>query len=210
MAHRKDVQSKRNMSEKEYQKFATEVGNKIDWNRRVNALAKYYETTIYFVGPAVTDAMYSENLQDNPVQIVLEYLELMKRESEDLTLSGVIASDIRPTTKKSWFRYGDRNCLSASLSRNYIHAEGTPLDTQAQNMSITHGREITPDDLVEFILMYENGAASYSSEIEKEKARLSNLYKQMVGATLTDKFVSRFESEFINKVSQEVSEEAPF
>lgn len=210
MAYRKQVQSKRNMSEKEYQKFATEVGNKIDWNRRINALSSYYGTTIYYVGPAITDAMYSSVEQENPVALIMEYLQLMQREELDLTHYGLIASEIRPTTEKSFLRYGDRNCITPALTRNYIHSEGTPLDTQAQNMSITHGREITPDDLVEFILMYEHGAASYASEIQKEKARLSNLYKQMVGATLTDKFVSRFESEFITQVTSEVTEEAPF
>lgn len=209
MAYRKDVMQKQGFrSMKQYFQFARSVGKKIDFNRRVNALAKFYQVSA--LGPVIEKQLNAEENPDDPVQMIRSYLYALERSYEDLSLAGIIAQNIRPTTQKSFFRYGDRNALSPTISRHYLDdQEGTPLDVQAQNLSISYEREINPEDLVDFILTYEN-PKSYQSEVEQEMNALESRFKTITGITLHPDFALQFDQEFIMQNPEESAIKAPF
>lgn len=203
----------------QYFHFARNVGKKIDFNRRMNKLAKYYQVSIYHLGSTVEKQLY-EGGPDDPVQMVLNYISLSENAYEDLTTEGIIAKHIRPTTKKSFFRYGDRNTLTSTISRHYINdADSTPLDIQAQNLSISFEREITTDDLIEFILTarrpgYEN-PKTYQSKAAQELEALEIAFKAATGITLNSDFALRFHQEFMHGGNDNwpvvnTAEKAPF
>ncbi len=206
VAYRKDVMQKQGFSTmKEYFRFARSVGQKIDFNKRMKKLAAYYGVSVYHLGQRVAQCLAAAPDQEDPVQMIRDYLlflDLSERtggspRDRDLSLQGIIAQHIRPTPKRSFCRYGDRNCLTPAISRHYISdADGTPLDTQAQNLTISFGKEITPDDLIDFMLTYEN-PKTYKSKVEQEMETLSIAFKSLTGMTLNEDFALRFEQEFM-------------
>jgi hypothetical protein len=204
----------------EYLKFARGVGLRITFNKRMKELAYYYDVSIYHMGPIVEKwfiegVRHSQRIPEDPLDCLLKYIELLEGEYEDLSPEGIIAQHIRPTPKKSFCRFGDRNHMSGSIKKNYIHEDGTPLDTQAQNLSLqfdrSHGgREFSPQDLVDFILSYPKGPKSYVSEHEQMLSELSDHYYEVTGSYLNPEYAELFCKEFLTNELEEKKENAPF
>jgi len=208
MAYKEQVKKKRNFSDQQYREFASKVGKKIAFSRKMNMLARHYQVSIYKLGPAVERA-FMEGGPDDPVVLIREYHQL--NDWKDLVGSkqSVIADHIRPTTWKSFCRFGDRNCATPSLKRNYINEDGTPLDVQALNMS-TNFTEVTTDDLVAFMVDFPEGPQAYSASIQQEHERLSDRMRALVGFPLSYDFVHDFFDTFFRPLNPSDNTEVPF
>ena len=132
--------------------------------------------------------LFSEEVK----QIIQDYIDAERDSRESQTTECFIAEWVVRTTEESFLRFGDRNHLSASIRRNYISKTGTPLDVQALDMSETFGREISPEDLYQFMLDNPKGQQNYRNEAGQKADELKKLFKSKAYTNLTLDMVKIF------------------
>lgn len=105
---------------------------------------------------------------NNPYELAKLYLKAKRENYEDLTVEGIIAVNIGKFPLQSFRRFGDINCLTDEIRENYLSDTGLPIDVQAQQMTEMYCREITPQDIVEFVFLYpkRNYKESFLQKIE--------------------------------------------
>jgi hypothetical protein len=121
----------------------------------------------------------------NPADLAASYLEMLTLQDVDTSADGLIDAHLTTTTKASFERWGDVNRLS-DVSPSWFEKTGTPLDVQAMNISESVGREITENDMVEYLTTYRKNKYKSTSKliIEQYEAR----FEQLTGFRLTEKY----------------------
>ena len=100
---------------------------------------------------------------------------------------------------KSLCRFGDRNRISKSCILQYITSEGSPLDCQAAGMTELYGKEISPDEIAEFMMENDRGVSSYYPIAKINE--LKHVWKQLTGFNFCAKFAN---SNIINELGEGV------
>lgn len=108
-----------------------------------------------------------------------KYQELSYTIQNDFTNEGILAKAIIPTTRESFERWGDKNHLNGQIVRNYISQTGMPLDSMAQDINETYYSQITPDEIVEFMINYPGGIKEYRRLKELNDFRRE--FKEIIG-----------------------------
>jgi peptidyl-tRNA hydrolase len=85
------------------------------------------------------------------------------------------------TNAESFAEFGDRNLITIGLARAYFSKKGMGIDEIALYASNDSGLDITPDDVVDFMLEYPNGLNSRSPRAYD----LAMEYKDLTGKNLT-------------------------
>lgn len=143
----------------------------------------------------------------NPADLAASYLEILSIQDVDTSIDGLIDAHLTTTTRESFERWGDANRLS-DVSPSWFEKAGTPLDVQAMNISETVGREITENDIVEYLITYRKNKYKSPSQITIEKYEIR--FEQLVGFRITEKYAEHLkavldgESEQVEAASEEL------
>lgn len=202
---RDQVMEKRGFTDRQYQRFATSVGHKINFNKKMRMLAQYFEVSIFHLAEAVKTSLISES--EEVVDLILEFRSL-GNEADDHSVPGIISREIYETTIESFKRNCDPNHLTDSIIKSYINENGTALDVQAQMMEETHNMGIEVSDLVDFMLEYPDGPKTYQTPFLKRRKEINETMYELVGFKVTDRLANQFHSEFFLKES--IDENPPF
>lgn len=129
---------------------------------------QYVTEVCPFLLPHEIDRYFLEN-SNNPYELAKVYLNAKRAQYKDLTTEGIIADNIGKFPLQSFRRFGDINCLTDEIRENYLSDTGLPIDVQAQQMTETYYREISPQDIVEFVFLYpkRNYKESFLAQVEK-------------------------------------------
>lgn len=200
-----------------YKESASKTAQTVAWNRKENAILRYYGFGKSFESYLLpSEDLYFDwekrrefylNDCNCPISLMYEYLQAIQYEEQDYTTFGLIARVIGKTTPASFERFGDKNCYTKDIKRNYISNEGIGLDVQAQGIELDFNISVSECDFIEFILAYPKGRASY--ETYTYPIQLAQKFKDMVGFSLDE----RFGREFLNKMTDKVEvvkEDCPF
>lgn len=146
------------------------------------------------------------------IALIQDYIVAENESRETETLDSFIAEWLHKTDEDSFCRFGDRNHLTKEIRRNYIKKDGIPLDIQAQEMSEVSGREITAEDLYQFIISNPKGQTTYRNEAGIRADEIKALFKEKTGITLTPDLVKAYQKvvqKLLTKPSEQY-EECPF
>lgn len=66
----------------------------------------------------------------------------------------IIATNLRRFSKESFYRWGDKNALPNKIVYANYFGGSSHLDNLAEDMSLSSGIEITPEDIVQFVYTY--------------------------------------------------------
>ena len=124
-------------SQSEQKEFSTEVGKKIYTN--------------------ICDKKIIKKFGDFTQEIALlagEYLEALHNSNEeDMSIEGIIATNIGEFPKESFIRWGDRNNIS-SISPSYFSKNGIAIDVQAAGMIEDYKLFLDEKEMIEEIITF--------------------------------------------------------
>lgn len=120
----------------------------------------------------------SQNILDNsenPADIASCWLELYNQ--NDDSIDGFLNENLRPTTKESFERWGDKNHL-LSVSPSWFSKDGLPLDVQAMQLTEGYGKDINENDIISYLITYRKGKykSFYSQLAEKYEEKFEQLF----------------------------------
>lgn len=129
----------------------------------------------------------------NPLEVVEMYAAEPK-ESKLTTEEQLIADyGLGKLTQQGFERFGDENLITGGMARTYFNKqEGTPIDVRAKEMSDYYGKEITPQDIIDFMIAYPSGASQAvrmgETRVAKEAAAR---FQELTGIDLNSKVAER-------------------
>jgi hypothetical protein len=121
-----------------------------------------------------------ENSQ-NPYEVCKQYL-LALRKAEG-TKAAFIAENLCAFPEESFARFGDRNWLTDKIRVNYCKPDGIQIDVAAQEITASTGITTSPQDIVDFVVLYPAGPGSYFKQSVK---RWEKLFHQLTTFTMKD------------------------
>jgi len=189
------------MTFEEYQLRAKRIAKTVSLNAMMNRMDERDYKNIMI-----------ELLQYNNIfDIIHAYSQVLENDPKSYTsIAGIIAEELQPTSEESFCRWGDRNHLTSQLKKNYFSKNDYwTLDVQATRMSEDYAKEITENDLVEFICTYPKGKNTYKNEIQLQKEDLMQQFEALTNFSLTEKFVKKYLAD-LTSINQVSSEECPF
>lgn len=96
------------------------------------------------------------------------------------------------TKEKSYNDFGDRNVSESASRLAYFSKTGRSLDAEAKSISDHYDIEVTPQDLVDFMNRFPNGAYSATKEGESDVAsQAATKFKELTGLTLDRSIAER-------------------
>jgi hypothetical protein len=137
---------------------------------------------------------------ENAAEVATHWLSL-----EDTPLdykTEVIRDNLRYTTQQSYRRNGDINGQEGrgQIKLNYIRKDGTPLDVQAEEMSVTAGITITEGDLIEFIDNNPGGQQTVRP-VNHAKEEAAQKFHQLTGFEIDDAFAGKLRDAYFAKLT---------
>jgi N12 class adenine-specific DNA methylase len=126
---------------------------------------------------------------------------LEKLQNTEIKLDGANASDfkdfaiasfINKVTQSSFVRFGDKNAITRGIALTYFSKEGQPIDTLAQEISESMDIEVTPQDIVDFILANPNGKGNILTVKNPEYQNLIDKFVSLTGFRPTPSQIMNF------------------
>lgn len=148
---------------------------------------------------------------ENPAELAASYLEVLSINAVDDTKEGFINANLSHFPKSSFLRFGDKNKLT-DVSPSWFKASGIPLDSQAESLSISFGREISVEDIIEFLYAYRIG--KYQPPHKQLMNRYEERLEQLCGFEVKGRYLKRLaniiraEVELTESVTE--NDEVPF
>lgn len=129
---------------------------------------------------------------NNPLEVLETYV-VEPKESKLTTEEQMIADyGLGKLTQKGFKRFGDENLITGGMAKTYFNKEGTPIDVRAKEMSDYYGKEITPQNIVNFMIAYPSGASQAVRLGETRVAReAAAKFKELTGIDLNSKVAER-------------------
>lgn len=162
----------------------------------------------------IADKVYFSRVMKKLVSVKNEDLEILNNYAfellnsyEDLSIQGIIAYELRKTTEVSFNRWADKNYMNKSLKKHYISEQGTPLDLQVKYINDEYNKDITEQDLVDFILSHPNGQETYKNEHQILVEGLASDFFAHTGISVNEKFAKMYRqsnTNFSNFINAEV------
>jgi hypothetical protein len=172
---------------------------------RVDAIREYQEAAIpalrtgrtaVEVNPNLGEAEYESavaDISENPAEVATTWKAVKERSKvADNSKDGIIAYALSGFPSENLTRYGDRKAIQGQqqIYAKYTEDGGVPIDTQAQEMSEDSGIEITPQDIIDFVMSNPNGKESYSPGA-KELGALKDRFRELTGLELTAEYAEK-------------------
>jgi hypothetical protein len=128
----------------------------------------------------------------NPLEVV-EMYSAEPKESKLTTEEQLIADyGLGKLTQAGFERFGDENLITGGMALTYFNKEGTPIDVRAKEMSDYYGKEITPQDIIDFMIAYPSGASQAVRMGETRVAReAAQRFKDLTGLDLNSKVAEK-------------------
>lgn len=128
----------------------------------------------------------------NPLEVV-EIYAAEPKESKLTTEEQMIADYGLGKLKQAGFeRFGDPNLITGGMARTYFNKEGAPIDVVAKEMSDYYEKEITPQDIIDFMTAYPSGASQAVRMGETRVAiEAAQRFKDLTGVDLNSKVAER-------------------
>jgi len=105
-------------------------------------------------------------------------------------------------TGKSWNRFADRNMMTMTIARAYLSSkEGRGIDQIATEASSTLEMEVTPQDVVDFILRYPNGSQMFERQNTPEYLDAADRFYKLTGLAPTKNLIERY-ADFMPKANR--------
>jgi len=194
------------------------TGELVSPKTRDKVIAEYAETYDFTEGERVndvpkvdTDEQAKEYIVENtksPTQLVEIYLKEEPISAEDnlntkefaIVTSGEGITGIR---NSSFNRFGDKNNKTLSIGRRYLTGEkGRTLDSVAVDITNKTGVEVTPEDIVDFMMKFPNGVKeggeSNVAKLAKER------FEILTNIPLTNKIAEKVVEQERLKLEKEV------
>ncbi|WP_019986299.1 hypothetical protein [Rudanella lutea] len=194
-------------TEEDYNRFASQVGQRIDNSHKHQQLLRFamqfIPVTIIpaFIEPHEAGDLVRTSSQ-NPMELATIYLELLAEERNDFSKEGAINEHLRPFPKENFERWGDKNWLT-DVAKSWFHAEGTPLDVQAMEISDYYNGEVTENDLIEFVIQWKPG--KYRTVHRRQLDDLEKRWLELFGFKLS----KRYAEALVGLIEQAQEEETP-
>ena len=176
------------------------TGNEVSPTTRRKAILEYADNFIYNKGKTASEVVTEipSGLSDKEInrfvvdhsQNPLELASIYLNEPSESKLSGkefqIAQFGLGKLTPESFARFGDKNLLNRSIALTYLSAkEGTPIDVIAKEMSDYYGTDITPQDIVDFMVNHPRGTEYALREGESMVAReAADKFNQLTGLNL--------------------------
>ena len=127
----------------------------------------------------------------NPLEIIEAYA-VAKSLSDDVSTGDpieVAARDMAPFSTDSFDTFGDPNVRKddKGMSLRWLAKDGVDLDVAAKEISEAAGFEVTPQDLVDFIMRNPRGA----NEFDEQTVHLRERFREVTGITLSEEFADQ-------------------
>ena len=194
------------------------TGELVSPKTRDKVIAEYAETYDFTEGERVndvpkvdTDEQAKEYIVENtksPTQLVEIYLKEEPISAEDnlsqkefaIVTSGEGITGIR---NSSFNRFGDKNNKTLSIGRRYLTGEkGRTLDSVAVDITNKTGVEVTPQDIVDFMMKFPNGVKEGG---ESNVAKLAKQrFEKLTNIPLTNKIAEKVVEQERLKLEKEV------
>ncbi|GAB3886044.1 hypothetical protein [Spirosoma agri] len=169
-------------TEAEYANFSSSVGQKIDTSHKHQQLLRF---AMQFIPLTVVPDFFEDHEADDllrttsehPLELSRIYLDLLSEERSDYSKEGAINDCLRPFPKTDFERWGDANWLS-DVSNAWFDKEGSPLGTQAMEISEYYNGEVTENDLVEYVRTWKPGKyrTVHKRQLDELEARWLDLF----------------------------------
>jgi hypothetical protein len=146
-------------------------------------------------------------INENFALMCVSLLDAMRNATEqDMTIEGIIAENLRPFPKESFFRWADRNNVS-DVSPSYFSKEGIAIDVQAQGMIqdfhlFLEESEVI-QEIVNFVCTYRKG--TYKSYWQLELQNLTNDFITMVGFEPKDYYLEHIILQYFSNGKTEIN-----
>lgn len=186
----KDVKTGKEVSDVTRRKAIDEYIENFDFNKG----ERFYEVVIELpsgLNEEEGKRFIVENSK-NPLEVV-EIYAAEPKESKLTTEEQMIADYGLGKLKQAGFeRFGDPNLITGGMARTYFNKEGAPIDVVAKEMSDYYEKEITPQDIIDFMTAYPSGASQAVRMGETRVAReAAQRFKDLTGVDLNSKVAER-------------------
>jgi hypothetical protein len=138
----------------------------------------------------------------NPYEIADIYVNEEPQTAPLSTVERMIADyGIGKVTRDSYLRHGDKNNINQSKAKSYLNNDGMEIDVVAKELSDHYGIEITPQDIVDFMDRFPNGAGSAIKLVETPiSIEAAAKFKQLTGLDLTNEVATKVLEQEFNKL----------
>lgn len=101
---------------------------------------------------------YIAEMSNNPAEIAEAWQQSKANGNTEISFKDQVIGEAIGTVSRKQFVdiVGEAN-IGTSLAKTYLRKDGQQIDTLAQDLSETHGIEVTPQDIADFILDNPNG-----------------------------------------------------
>jgi hypothetical protein len=112
---------------------------------------------------------------------------------------------------ESFYQHGDRNLITADLAKNYFpkknnlaeQRRAADIDATAKEMSDHYGVEITPQDIIDFMVKHEKGVEAALQMVDSDAKFLAEKsFKELTGIELTPEVAKKVIDKEYNKLSK--------
>ncbi|CAL2094706.1 hypothetical protein [Tenacibaculum sp. 190524A02b] len=102
----------------------------------------------------------------------------------------IIAENIGNISRKQFVEFDDENNITQSLAKSYLRKDGKPIDTLSEELTSDFGITITPEDIIEFIKDYPNGASELYRKFKRDNFKpLEEKFELLTGLPANDKYL---------------------
>lgn len=195
------------------------TGKSTNPENRIKAIEEYKTQLDRFTEGEVvkpTEGMSPEELNrliseesKNPSEVASAYvdaLETTQGVGRDVISDGIASSGIR-FTRESFLRFSDINQLEGKrqIQLNYFTKElRQTIDVSAKEISGDIGVEVTPQNIVDFVLEFPNGPRQYLGQTNPIAEKLASRFRELTGIDLNTEFALNLRNKFF-----ELSEKTP-
>ncbi len=120
--------------------------------------------------------------------IIQEYRQATELYDNDYSIPGILSKELGYIRPEGFYRFGDRNCVTPEIRKNYFRSDGRHIDDLAEELSNRYNREINPCNITQFIIDYPGREYEPLARVEETK----QLFRELIGFNLTSSFIQNF------------------
>lgn len=158
-----------------------EYEDAIDYSKGKTAEAIGREEKMEFAD-ADEAAKYTAENSFNPLEVIRAYESVEPFESRRAYEDQIMEDMVSNVDPVSYNRFGDRNKVSQTMAKRFFKTGGRRLDDLAIELTDMAGKEVTPQDIVNFVENY-----TYERKTNPVKVALAERFKKLTGVTLNER-----------------------
>jgi hypothetical protein len=195
------------------------TGNEVSPATRKKALDEYIDSYNFSKGktatenvPEAPEGLSSQELvrfgienSENPLEVVMSYLQEEPISKAQSSKEDLIAEfGIGKVNQKSFENFSDPNLVTGGMARTYFKKDGLSVDQVASEMSRYYGKQIDPQDIVDFMIKFPSGTSAAIREREGANALVAvDRFKELTGLDLTRKTAEKIVDTEFKKLAQD-------